>query len=498
MKTLFFLLFAVITSPVLNAQACTPAGDETSYGSSDTWIGYVYDNMGFTGYSGFVNEGAPGNADFNETFGGDYTNYNTNGCPAYTETFSVRYKLTKTFASGSYQITVGGDDGYRLSIDGGTTWIINRWFDQSYNLSTYSLTLSGTYNMVLEYYENGGGNRVSFKVNTVCSGTENTSVYGTGNIWNGYIYTGTNFNNYAGMVTEGIAANPNFDENYWGNNTTYSTSACGIQTEQFSARYRLQKNFPAGTYTFIVGGDDGYRLSLDGGSTWVINNWWDQSYNTSTYSTALNGTVNMVLEFYENSGENRLSFNITGLLPVQLTRLEGSNTNGGNLLSWTVASAINTAWYQVERSVNGIDFTFIGKLPAATITTGSNGKTYHFTDGQPIDGINYYRLRIVDNDGQYNYSPTIKIAATVKKSVHIYPTLVHQQPVFISSNSSLQNGRVELFDMTGRKIQQLLLPSQMSAGQTAPLPLQQLAPGNYVIICRSGNSLAAKQMITVQ
>ena len=252
MKNCFLLLFAVVLNTAARAQACTPGGDQTSYGSSDTWIGYVYNNTGFTNYRGYITEGSAGNPAFNETFGGDYANLTTNGCPVYTESFSVRYKLRKTFAAGNYQITVGGDDGYRLSLDGGLTWIINRWVDQSYASTTYASSLSGSYDLVLEYYENSGGNRVSFRVDAVCAGLEDQSVYGTGNVWRGYIYTGINFNNYSGMMTEGTVANPSFNENFGGVNTSYSTSACAVQTEQFSVRYRLQRTFSPGTYTFIV------------------------------------------------------------------------------------------------------------------------------------------------------------------------------------------------------------------------------------------------------
>jgi hypothetical protein len=78
-------------------------------------------------------------------------------------------------------------------------------------------------------------------------------------------------------------------------------------------RYRLQKTFLKGTYTFAIGGDDGYRLSLDGGATWVINRWVDQGYAVTNYTTLLNGTYNIVLEYYENSGGNRISYNLTQL-----------------------------------------------------------------------------------------------------------------------------------------------------------------------------------------
>jgi hypothetical protein len=499
MKNMLFLLLAVMVSSALYAQPCTPAGDETSYGTGDTWIGYVYDNINFTSYAGYVNEGSAGNPGFNETFGGDNVNYATNGCPVYTETFSVRYKLKKTFLSGNYQVTVGGDDGFRLSFDGGATWLIDRWWDQGYTTTTYSGSFSGTYDMVLEYYENGGGNRVSFKVDTVCVGTEDQSVYGTGNVWKGYIYTGMNFNSYSGLVTEGTAANADFDENFGGDNTTYSTSACGVLTEQFSAQYRLQKTFAAGNYSFIMGGDDGYRLSLDGGATWVINNWWDQSYNTASYSGFLSGTVNMVIEFYENGGSNRLSFAMSFLLPVQLVNFDGKATNKNIGLNWKVSKETNTDYYLVERSVNGIDFTNQGKVyTGSTLIAAGTDKIYGFTDPSPANGSNYYRLRMVDKDGKYSYSPVIKIQFEEKKTGFIFRSVVSHTPVYLKTSAEIKNGVVELFEMSGKKLQEIKLPSLVAAGQTITLPLPGTPAGGYVLICKSGGAIKAKQIIVVR
>ncbi|MBS1655251.1 MAG: hypothetical protein JSU05_10435, partial [Bacteroidetes bacterium] len=174
MKKTLLLSVLFLSFYVSKSQTCNPQGDEVTYGTNNIWIGYVYDNMNLTSYKGSVTEGTTSNPDFDESFGGSNTTYNTNGCSVQTETFSVRYKLTKTFTSGNYDITVGGDDGYRLSLDGGATWVINKWVDQSYASTTYTAALNGTYNMVLEYYENGGDNRISISIGTSCTGTENT------------------------------------------------------------------------------------------------------------------------------------------------------------------------------------------------------------------------------------------------------------------------------------------------------------------------------------
>jgi hypothetical protein len=140
---------------------CAPSGDEVTAGVG-SWIGYVYNSASagaFTSYKGFVTEA--------ETFNTLHTT-TPNGativtCPANSDLFAIRYKMTKTFASGNYVFTVGGDDGVRLSIDGGATWLINGWLDQGYtSYSSSSVALSGAVNLVFEFYENSSGAQSSF------------------------------------------------------------------------------------------------------------------------------------------------------------------------------------------------------------------------------------------------------------------------------------------------------------------------------------------------
>ncbi|RZK44993.1 MAG: hypothetical protein EOO94_04760, partial [Pedobacter sp.] len=318
---------------MVNGQACTPAGDQTTYGTNNVWIGYVYSGTNFNTYRGYVNEGITTNPDFDQSFGGANVTYNTNGCSVTTQAFSVRYRLRKTYTNQNIQFTVGGDDGYRLSIDGGATWLINRWADQGYVATATTAFMNGTYDIVLEYYENSGDNRISFSSASICTGSEDPSVYGTNNVWRGYIYQGTNFNTYKGVKTEGTTLNPNFDEGFGGDNVSISTIACPINTENFSARFRLTRFMSAGTYVFTIGGDDGYRFSLDGGATWVINMWNTQSYNISSYTVALNGTHDMVVEYFEASGQNRITFTMSAsLLPVKLTSFSANAVSSSKVL----------------------------------------------------------------------------------------------------------------------------------------------------------------------
>ena len=500
MKNLSLSLAILLMSSgqLLKAQACgTAQGDQTTYGTNNVWIGYAYTGTSFNNYQGYVTEGTSSSPNFNESFGGNQVNYPTNGCSVYTDGFSMRYKLTQSL-TGNYTITVGGDDGYRLSIDGGSTWAINNWNDHGYTTTAITLNLTGATNLILEFYENGGGNQVSFNIVQNCSGTGDPTLYGTNNVWMGYLYQGTNFDTYKGSVTEGNSMNPNFDENFGTANGPYNTNSCYVITEQFSARYRLQNNLAAGTYVITIGGDDGYRFSLDGGATWVINRWNDQAYGVTTYTASLSGLKNMVLEYYENGGDNRVSFSMSAsLLPVTITSWSATAlSDQQTLLKWTATNAINFDHYVVQRSTDGQTFQDAGKI-VSSIASGTT-QDYSFTDVSGYGGTTYYRLVMVDIDGKINYSNIISIVRHGSKTARIYPTIVENNSLFVEVPTAIRQARLELFDMNGRKLQEKDWSAregrtQVTIGNGGTLPA-----GAYLARLSDGQSTLAKQIILIK
>ena len=499
LKTVCFTLLILLASMTGFGQACTPQGDGTTYGTGNVWIGYVYQGVNFDTYKGYVNEGTAASPNFDQSFGGDQVNYNTNGCTTYTDLFSVRYKLTQTFTDSNYIITVGGDDGYRLSLDGGSTWIINKWNDQGYGTTAYSVHLNGTYNMVLEFYEHYGANRISFNIVAVCSGNGNPAAYGASNAWIGYLYQGTNFDQYKGYITKGNGLAMNFDEDFGSANGSFATSNCSITTENFSARFRSTTTFAHATYQFTVGGDDGYRLSLDGGATWVINNWQAQSYAITSYSTNLNGTYNIVLEYFENGGNNRLSFSSSqlALLPITLMDWTAKAVNTNDVqLSWKVADAINFDHFTVQKSNDAQNFRDIQHI---AFKAGTQVQSYTYTDQQVNSSKVYYRLAMVDRDGSVKYSTVTAVALQQVNTVRVYPTIVENKQVYIESNKKINRVQVELVDMNGRILQSE--QRSLSSGRQS-LSLDALkaghATGSYIVRITSDEGILAKQPVIIR
>ena len=138
-------------------------------------------------------------------------------------------------------------------------------------------------------------------------------------------------------------------------------------------------------------------------------------------------------------------------LPVKLISFSG-RLNGSKVdLNWVTANELNTKQFEVERSGDGQVFTKI-----ATVTAKGNSNTptsYDLVDPAPLKGVNYYRLKIVDIDGKFEYSQVIiiriensiqlvtKVAPNpFTGKIDVYLTLTHNTPVdfrFIDINGRL-------------------------------------------------------------
>lgn len=90
-------------------------------------------------------------------------------------------------------------------------------------------------------------------------------------------------------------------------------------------------------------------------------------------------------------------------LPVSFGDIRGTIKGNTVKVDWTVLTEVNVKHYEVERSVNGVDFYSVGTVAAR------NKTTYTLTDASPVQGANYYRIRNLDIDGTSSYSNVVKV-----------------------------------------------------------------------------------------
>jgi len=160
-------------------------------------------------------------------------------------------------------------------------------------------------------------------------------------------------------------------------------------------------------------------------------------------------------------------------LPMVLGAFTVTNNRNTALLQWLTYSESNTSQFVIERSTDGINYITVG-----TVAAGGNSadlKNYRFTDYHPEPGKNYYRIRLIDIDGKFSFSP-VRIATFADNNftVDIKPNPVTQGTVFIKSTANCN--RIELRDGTGR-----LIRSVAVNGMQIQLPVQHVAKGLYFI-----------------
>lgn len=93
-------------------------------------------------------------------------------------------------------------------------------------------------------------------------------------------------------------------------------------------------------------------------------------------------------------------------LPVKWISFNAVRNDKHVLLSWVVTAESNVHRYIVEHSVDGVNFIPIAQLPVIN-RTGYN--TYQFNHTKPIDGENYYRIKLLNIDNSFEFTPLRKI-----------------------------------------------------------------------------------------
>jgi hypothetical protein len=203
------------------------------------------------------------------------------GLPA--DNFSVRWTRSLPFDAGLYRFHLLVDDGARLWLD--DQLLLDTWQDGSLREVVVERQLAGgDHSLRLEYYERSGDAAVHLWWENITA-----TAYPD---WKGEYWSNRDFQGSPVLVRNDPAINF-----FW-----YDQSpAPGISADNFSVRWSRQVNFDPGLYRFYAEADDGIRVFIDGHP--IINEWHGSSNATYTADVALSGSRQVVVEYYEQSGE---------------------------------------------------------------------------------------------------------------------------------------------------------------------------------------------------
>jgi hypothetical protein len=199
---------------------------------------------------------------------------------------------------------------------------------------------------------------------------------------------------------------------------------------------------------------------------------------TAAGSTVTNfNVIRTGLTFTNLSGSSFYVGSISAIqtpLPITLLNFTGEIAADGVLLKWATSMEKNFDRFEIERSTDGTHYTY---LDAVAAKGARDIRTdYSYTDINAPAGRVYYRLKQIDLDGTYDYSPVVTVAAAVRATgLAIYPNPVVNHKITVNLPESTAQGTLTLIDQVGNTI----FRTTLAAGEQGIDLDEAIRPGIY-------------------
>ncbi|MBR2772121.1 MAG: T9SS type A sorting domain-containing protein, partial [Bacteroidales bacterium] len=163
-------------------------------------------------------------------------------------------------------------------------------------------------------------------------------------------------------------------------------------------------------------------------------------------------------------------------LPVTFAAFTGRQDGNSVALEWTTLSEKDNDYFEIERSIDGVNYVTVGYVDGA----GNSSKRidYTFSDNAPEQGLLYYRLSQVDFDGTREYAD--KVVTVYYTGGELGNLVVVPNPTNglfrVSASGSMAGGRIELLSQSGMVIRIIDISSF-----DATIDISDLPSGIYVL-----------------
>ena len=201
------------------------------------------------------------------------------------------------------------------------------------------------------------------------------------------------------------------------------------------------------------------------------------------------GTEETLTRAYINALDALLAQDMA-TLPVIMTAYVAKERDGNVELTWRTAQEIDSDYFAVEHSTNGVDYTELSRVQAAGSST--EPRKYVFVHESPATGENYYRLRQVDLDASFIYSDTRIV--TIDRN--IVPVNIFPNPAFnvvsVRGLDTRGSVRVRILDNSGA-----IMTERVTFGDNniEAFEVNHLAKGLYFIQIISDNEVTTHKFV---
>ncbi len=249
--------------------------------------------------------------------------------------------------------------------------------------------------------------------------------------------------------------------------------------------------------------DDAGTIAWQGydGNDWEIFGWIDNimyQLSDNNVDDRSPHVCNKNVVWHNNSGDSStsdiLSFILTQPVPIELASFDIEVNENSAVLHWTTATETNNFGFEIERGQDNSPLTKIGFMPGHQTTADPHA--YEFFDSNLTTGRYYYRLKQIDLDGSFHYSPIVEAAIGVPKTFKLgknFPNPFNLETIIKFQIPTPSEVTLEIFNLIGQRVRtlihehkpagyyQVIWDGRDMSGNTvaAGLYLYQLKAGNF-------------------
>jgi len=184
------------------------------------------------------------------------------------------------------------------------------------------------------------------------------------------------------------------------------------------------------------------------GEVWTEDMINDNGFGIAIAAQRINGTSgttsgridNIVITVYYDDAST---------LPVSLTNFTAKKNNKSIDLNWVTEEESNMSHYEIQRSFDGRNFSTIQSIQSRNSVSRAN---YTTADNKPLNGISYYRLKMVETDGSPTYSKIVSVHFATGNLITVYPTIWKKGTTLNISNPNNEKLIAYFFTSTGQHV----------------------------------------------
>ena len=188
-------------------------------------------------------------------------------------------------------------------------------------------------------------------------------------------------------------------------------------------------------------------------------------------------------------------------LPVELIAFNANVSDKTVNMNWQTATEMNNRGFEIQRRVGNFNWQTIGFLKGNGTTTQIQSYAYSDNlEGLISNGKVFYRLKVIDFNGSYEYSTEVvvnlapekfELAQNYPNPFNPYTKISWQSPV--GSHQTLR-----VYDVLGNEVTKLVDEYQDAGSYEVEFNASNLASGIYLYRLEAGNSVLSKKMLLVK